>query len=444
MVRYVGLDVHKRVVQAACLLPDGQIVFEERFVLNRHTLGLFAEKFLQAGDRVALEATTNCWAVARLLKPFVAEVVVSNPLLTKAIAQAKVKTDKVDSLVLAHLLRCDYLPRVWQPDEATQQRRELTGRRAALVADRTGLRNRVHALLAVRLIEAPLNDLFCEKGLTWLRQVELDEQGRLLLDIELRILEALDRELASLDDLLYRMSHQNAQVKLLMTLPGVSVQVAQGLLAAWGDVKRFPDGDHAAAYLGLVPRTKQSADRCYHGPITKAGRGHARWLLVQSAHHVRNHPGPLGHFFRKVAKRKCYNVAVVAAARKLAAIAWQMLVKNEPYRYAQPRATEAKLARLRIQGGGTRRKTGPAKGTAATAKLPGQRSRTIKSLAQVYQEEGLPAVGPRAAGEQKSLQESGAAEYAASLDQPRVVPKRRKKASSSEAQVPVPLLCSGS
>ena len=102
---------------------------------------------------MALEATTNCWAVADALRPHVAKVVVSNPMATKAIAQAKVKTDKVDAHVLAQLLRCDFLPEVWQPDEATRRLRELTGRRSALVGQRTMMRNRIHSVLAMRLIE---------------------------------------------------------------------------------------------------------------------------------------------------------------------------------------------------------------------------------------------------------------------------------------------------
>ena len=124
-IRYVGLDVHKRVVEACMIDERGNVVDRERFALDRHTLGTFAEKFLKATDQIALEATTNCWAVADVLRPHVARVVVSNPMATKAIAQAKVKTDKVDALVLAQLLRCEFLPEVWQPDEATRQLREL-------------------------------------------------------------------------------------------------------------------------------------------------------------------------------------------------------------------------------------------------------------------------------------------------------------------------------
>ncbi len=148
-LRYVGLDVHKRVVEACLVDPAGQVVHRERFALNRRTLELFAAKILRPGDQVALEATTNCWAVADALRPHVARVVVSNPMATKAIAQAKVKTDKVDAYVLAQLLRCDFLPEVWTPDEATRRLRELTGRRSALAGQRTALRNRMHAALAV-------------------------------------------------------------------------------------------------------------------------------------------------------------------------------------------------------------------------------------------------------------------------------------------------------
>src|SRR6185312_9039253 len=108
----------------------------------------------------------------------------------------------------------------------------------------------------------------------------------------------------------------------LMTLPGVSLHTAQALLAAIGDISRFRNADALAGYLGLVPITRQSASHCYHGPITKQGRGHTRWMLIQSAQAVRVHPGPLGYFFRRLRKRKPHNVAVVAVAHKLALLAW--------------------------------------------------------------------------------------------------------------------------
>ena len=423
-VRYVGLDVHKRVVEACILDHAGKVVFRCRFDnLDRHTLAAFARRHLRKTDHVALEASTNTWTVVDILRPFVAEVVVSNPMQTKAIAQAKVKTDKVDARVLAQLLRADFLPSVWMPDEQTRRLRELTGRRSALVHQRTAVRNRIHAVLAVRLITPPPGELFGDDGLAWLREVEIDATGRLMIDCELQLHETLEREIATLDAELARRGYADDRVKLLMTLPGVDVTVAEAVLAAIGDASRFADGAHAASYLGLVPSTRQSAARCYHGPITKRGNSHARWMLIQAAQHLDRHPGPLGHFFRRLANKKNRNVAVVAAARKLVAIGWQMLVTGEPYRYAIPRSTETKLSRLRVKATGKRRRGGVPKGQKAKAILPGG-GRRLRSLDEVYESEGLPARSQPPAGERRVIEQTATRRFVEGLDRAKVVPRR--------------------
>jgi transposase len=433
MIRYVGLDVHKRVVEVCIVDHTGKVVHRERFALNRRTLALFATKILRPTDHVALEATTNCWAVADALRPHVAKVLVSNPMATKAIAQAKVKTDKVDAHVLAQLLRCDFLPEVWQPDEATRRLREMTGRRSALVGQRTAMRNRIHSVLAMRLIEAPLR-LFNAEGLAWLAEIELDDQARTLVDSDLRQLEFLQKEIDALDLELAKRGHRSDAVKLLMTLPGVDVATAEAMLAAWGDPKRFPDGDHAAAYLGLVPSTKQSAFNCYHGPITKRGNSHARWMLIEAAHHLDKHPGPLGNFFRRLLRKKNRNVAVTAGARKLAWIGWRMLVTGEPYRYAIPRSTETKLSRLRVKATGERRKSGSPKGTKCMPKLPGG-SRTIKALSAVCRSEGLPEPRELSPGERRTVNEAGCEEFARCIGQTQIVPRTNKAITGSSSLV---------
>jgi transposase len=423
-MNYIGLDVHKRVVEACAINDAGTILYRERFPMSREDLVAFAGRRLSPVDHVALEATTNTWAVARVLAPLVSKVVVSNPLKTKAIAEAKVKTDKVDAHVLAQLLRCDFLPSVWRPDEKTQQLRTLTSHRASLVAERTRLKNRIHAVLAERLVVPPVENLFAGKGLAWVRGLSLDQVGRILLDSHLRQLDFVENEIASLDKVLAERGYSDERVKLLMTLPGVQVAVAESILAALGDLGRFKDADHAASYLGLVPRTFQSADKCYHGPITKAGNSHARWMLIQAAQHLRNHPGPLGVFFRRIAKKKNHNVAVVATARKLVVIAWHMLTRNEPYRYAEPKSTEHKLVALRVAATGKRRKTGPKPGTALSPNYKtGVRTRTIKPLPQLYHEEALPSLTPPKAAEVRAVKQAGVTEYVEGLQRAHVTTK---------------------
>ena len=423
MIRFVGLDVHKRQIEVCIIAAGGQVLARFSIAGTRAALEAFAKLHLLPTDQVALEATTHCWAVARVLRPFVGRVVVSNPLQTKAIAQAKIKTDKVDALVLAQLLRTDFLPLVWEPDETTEARRVLCSRRAGLVAERTRLKNRIHAVLAHGLIAVPAGDLFSKSGQAWLAKQELPARARTLIESDLRLLLACEAELEALDLTLIQEAHAEPQVRLLMTLPGVDYTVALALVAVLGDITRFTDGDHAAAYLGLVPSTHQSGEHCYHGPITKQGNRRARWLLIQAAQHVAAHPGPLGVFFRRLLKKKNRNVAVVATARKLVVIAWHMLKNNEPYRYAQPAPTEAKLARLRVRATGQRRKTGPAKGSAKAANQgTGQRSRRVPSLPEVYAAEGLPAATAPSrlpAGEERALADAAVREYVEEIQQPR-------------------------
>jgi transposase len=440
VTRYVGLDVHKSVVQSAIVDRRGRQTASDRFGCSRAELELYAKTQLRPTDHVALEATTNTWGIVEVLEPFVQEVVVSNPMRTKAIASAKIKTDKVDALVLAQLLRADYLPRVWQPPPEVRAARSITSRRGALIADRTAVKNRIHAVLRQRLIHAP-DRLFEPKGLAWLAKVRLEPTDRAAIDSELRLLDVYDQEIDTINQTLLERSADSADVKLLVTLPGIDVAVGQTLSAVLGEIKRFPDPDSAASYVGLVPSTRQSANHCAHGPITKQGNSRARWLLVQAAQNVADHPGPLGAFFRRIAKKRNRNIAVVATARKLVVIAWHMLTQREPYRYATPAVTEAKLRRIRTSRGERRRAKPGAVRTRRDPSNPQRVSRRISSLPEVYESEGLPAISEPAKGERKMLAEKKLDLVAKKLLSDQWVPRapRRKTLTSSRKAVKKPL-----
>ncbi|MBW3597811.1 MAG: IS110 family transposase [Planctomycetes bacterium] len=428
MVRYVGLDVHKRFIEVCILDGKGKVLFRGRADCDRQALERFARQRLKKSDRVALEATTNTWPVAEILRPFVTAVVVSNPLKTKAIAEAKIKTDKVDAQVLAHLLRCDYLPHVWQPDEQTQILRGLITHRTGLMTQRARHKNRIQCILGRLLIHPPCKVLWTKAGMAWLRQVETPPTERLVLDSELRQLAAVESELTSLDEQLIAIAGNEPRVRLLMTLPGVSHVVAIGLLAALGDIHRFRDGNHAASYLGLAPITRQSGNHCYHGRITKAGNSQARWLLTQSCQHVARHPGPLGAYFRRLAKRKNRQVAIVAVARKLVTIAYLMLKNNEPYRYAKPKLIAEKFTALDRATPTTRK---PRKSK------PGPSAQARAGLAAVYAHAGLPKATPPAElpdGEQRMLKEQKLKDFVSELYSPQTASAPTKSSAKKSGR----------
>jgi hypothetical protein len=155
-------------------------------------------------------------------------------------------------------------------------------------------------------------------------------------------------------------------------------------------------------------------------------------MLIQSAQHLARHPGPLGHFFKKVKKRKHHNVAVVATARKLAMLAWHILTTHQPYRYAQPNPTEEKLRRLRTKATGQRKKTGPKKGTPNQPLLgAGTRAKRVRSLDDVYANENLPALAPAPAGERRTLEQTGTAKFARSISQTTIVARKSPPRASA-------------
>jgi len=303
------------------------------------------------------------------------------------------------------LLRCGYLPKVWIADPCTRQQRNLAARRSALVRQGAMIKNRVHSILHQHLIQAPF-DPFTRQGRQWLTKLPLAPHLRAEITTQLRMLDALATEQREMMALIQRSAYASDSVKLLMTLPGVGVATAQAMVAAIGDISRFESADKLAAYFGLVPSVHQSADHAYHGGITKQGNSNVRWLLVEVAHHAGRHPGPLGHQFTRLARKKGIPVARVAIARKLAILAWHLLTKNEPYRYALPASTEHKLAELR-RSQGIRHRSGPEKGQAHLPKKSYQRTRVQRGLDEVLSTGALPATTSASAAELRVLAQLG-------------------------------------
>jgi hypothetical protein len=122
MTRTIGLDLGRHAGEAAVIDETGAGRPLGRLAVNREALAAFAAT-LGPDDQVVLEASGNTFAIADILAEHAGRVVISNPLRTRAIAQAKVKTDEIDARTLAELLAADYIPEVWLPDPATRELR---------------------------------------------------------------------------------------------------------------------------------------------------------------------------------------------------------------------------------------------------------------------------------------------------------------------------------
>lgn len=352
-MRSIGMDVHRSFAQVA-ILDNGRFTDNIRIDLEHDAVVAFG-KSLRSEDEVILESTGNTAAIVRLLKPFVRRVVIANPLQVKAIAHARVKTDKVDAKILAQLHSAGFLPEVWSADDETQGLRRLVSERAALVRTIRRVKSRVQAVLHANLVPKYAGHLFGKGGKRWLAEVPLPKLERDILFRHLDELEWLNNKLERMDRDLARISLDDQRSRKLMSIAGISSTIATAIIAAIGDISRFPSPENLASYFGLTPRIRQSGDRgAIHGRISKQGNGLARTMLVEAAWSAASVPGPLRAFFLRIKDRKGLNVAAVATARKIAELIWQLLTKEAPYRWARPAFVAMKMRKLELRAGAPR------------------------------------------------------------------------------------------
>lgn len=256
-MRVVGLDVSRTVAEMA-YLEDSRIRAGGRVELQHAPLQAFARR-LRPTDEVVLEATGNTQAIVASLKAHVAKVIVANPLQVRPIAEAKVKTDKIDAAVLAQLYASGFVPEVWIPDADTQALRRQVARRAQIVRQRTRLKNEIHSVLAAHLVpKSPAADLFGRKGRAWLAQQPLPLDERLSVEQRRRELDRLGEDLAAIERQLGDAVLEDARIHQLLSITGVNATVAIELLAAIGDVTRFRSPQKLVSYFGLNPCVYQS------------------------------------------------------------------------------------------------------------------------------------------------------------------------------------------
>jgi transposase len=237
-MRSIALDVHRDFCEVA-IKDGGGLRSAGRIKTSVAELELFARS-LAPDDQVALEATGPANAITRILEPHAARVVVANTRRLRAIAEAKVKTDKVDARTLCELLDAGFLPAVWSPDEQTRALRGLLGRRDRLVRSRTRAKNAVHAALGRNLKgRPPMTDVFGHEGRAWLGRLELPGHERQIVASCLREVDFLSQEIAALESELARLALDSEAITRLMTVPGVSLVSAATFVAVVGEIERF-------------------------------------------------------------------------------------------------------------------------------------------------------------------------------------------------------------
>ena len=344
----VGLDIHKTRCNACVKTQEG--ILEEEFNFQNNPEG--QEEFVKhlkayPEVQVALESTGNLWTrIYDRLEGEGIPVILTNPKKTKAIAENKIKTDKLDARMLADLLRANLLSPSYVPPREIRMQRSIIRERTRLVQLRTILKNRIHTLLDKYDFKPPFTDLFGKHGLEWFQNLQLQPGDRTILTVNLEQLSSLNKSIDKLTENIATSAVDNPEVKLLMGFTGIDYYGAMLLLNEIGPIARFPSPKKLVSYAGLAPSTHQSGNITHHGHITKEGNSHIRWILIEAAQHASRHDPRFNHFYLRIAKRRGHQIAIVAVARKMLVTIYHVLNHQTTYRGLRPELFENKIRRL--------------------------------------------------------------------------------------------------
>lgn len=329
---FVGLDIHKNTIVATAVDRLGHRVDQSR--LSSQDAELLA--YLQAlpGEKhVVMEACSFWEHLYDAATPAAASIVLSHPKKTRIIAEASLKTDRVDSEALATLLRLEAVPEAFAPPPPLRELRDLVRERVFYSAKEKGVKNHLYSYMMRKGI--PYDDGVL--GLVTKRE-GLREHHSPVLDRGLDLLAHFRDATRGLDREIHAAFEGSEEAKLLATIPGVGEVTAITLVAYLCPIDRFENIDQVSAYCGLCPTTHQSGDSSYQGHLRRDAHSVLRWVLVEAAWRTRHleKRGDVAKAGTRSARRHGKGTGSVAAAHKLLKICYAVLRRKTPYEAHAP------------------------------------------------------------------------------------------------------------
>jgi transposase len=308
---------------------DGRILRQERFSTTKEALAGFLSG-LPKNTRIALEAQGFCWPWIDYIEGLGHKPLLVNPIKAKQRAE-DLKTDNLDSEVLAHLTRMNWLPTVYVPSKEMRKLRNLVRHRCYLRRLSTALKNRTWSEFRKR----DLRPKASTKSIRGRRQLMSFGIHEIRQDLEL--IETIETKIKQTIAMLREHCKEVKVIELLRSIPGIDFITAVGVYVEICDIKRFSNPKKLAHYAGLVPRVSQSGEHTWHGRETK-GNKWLKCMFIESAWvHIRTHRnGRLAKIYRDALKRKRTKTkAIKIVARKLVDIVWAVWTYGQTFAPAE-------------------------------------------------------------------------------------------------------------
>jgi transposase len=331
---YIGIDVSSKSFVIHAIDGRKKVVFKGEILPEKRSLLKLLKDLGDESKYVVFEAGNQMkWIAQTLLKIEDVTLHVVHPNELKWISQCNGKTDKVDARKMAELARGDLLPRKVHIVEGTvRELRELLSARQVLQSKRVALINGIRAMMLQEGIKLPEKFFSRTDWHDRLEKTSISDATKLIIAAYMKAIEGLSSAEDALEAKVVAIGDE--RIKRLESIPGIGKLSSRTLLGALDEASRFDNKKAAAKYGALTPTVYQSGNVTHMGHICRNGRHEIRRVLLQCAHTVARMKNfeskPLREFFERIHKRRGKKIAIVALARKLLTIAYDVL-KAETY-----------------------------------------------------------------------------------------------------------------
>ena len=334
-----GIDYHKRYSVVHLMDSDGTMIRKGRIEPNSiSAFEAFFSGFEEGSIRCVFEASMNWGFLYDLLEeiPAVSDIVMAHPFKTRIIAEAQIKTDKLDARWLAELLRVNLVAVAHTSSKEARQRKELLRQRCYFVKQRTSIRNRLHVLLgSQRNLSLPqVSDLFGKKGMQALRKAELEQpHHRLMLEQDLQILSELNDRIKEDEKAIREVMIESQDYQLLLSIPGIGPILSAVITSEIDGIERFSRSKKLVGYAGLAPTVSSSGGNTYHGRMMKGCNKWLKWAFIEAAWVAVGCDSYFGGLYRSNRQRgKKANASITKVANRMAQIAFRLLTEKRKFK----------------------------------------------------------------------------------------------------------------
>jgi len=351
----IGTDFHKRTTTYHVRDQHGQHLKCCKLENRPEVIAEFLQT-IQGPKCLAMEATRNWGLFYQTVKGHVDQFLLGHPRKMKQITESETKYDRKDAELISQMVYTGFFPKAYVPNRDIQQMRSLLRFRHALVTQRASISNQVQILIDRNLwpCERPqsFKNLFCRRGISWLKSLSLPVRERFILDRSLQLYETLSQQISALESFVENQSIDHPDLPYLRRIPGFQKSRVNTYVVLFeiADISRFRKAKHFVHYAGLIPSEHSSGDKHFKGRLVKAANHLLRTALIESTFAALRVDQGLKKYYQSVKDRAGSGAAVVACARKLSFAVYYVLKNKMNYQPYRPSATTYHSSSVSVKG----------------------------------------------------------------------------------------------